>query len=532
MLRPKDLCQGSGTKTFLDAMHSGKLHLARFVLDALDGRIINSKAESGRTPLMFAASLQDSGARSKFTQLLLEKGADVNIRDERGRTALSLACELGYLDVVKLLVQFNADPEITDTWGNSALMYAAFAGHSQVLEFLVRAFKRLGLQVDHTNRAGHSAIQVADYFGHSQCVQALNGQGRREAGGLGLGDSWRDQDGELPRPNKLPRQVLERFSKQFHTKNEESLPALFQRQACLGNNGFRTRVKRQPPSPERMTNGQCLSSPSKNGFGEEDQNTLFNTKQIQNSMLRDTRLRKTIDLSQEKGTRQDLSETPVVNGHLPLWGKAKSFNLELLTSRKQSYQGDVHELGHSASKFKRASLQDEKTLMKIDYLEKMQKTRKSANNMDNPIKLAPLSNFTTHFQEENSSDDDSKTDKKEGKGRSFLVRRDALKRGSIPQVARQNKLLHRDEIQPEKIATRPPGYTGLGTRLLRRFTAPEFMRFVKDCPLGNGKGKIARSETFPLSHSHQRVSSQPSVDSISGVRCEFEGSPRCISNNN
>ena len=59
MLRPKDLCQGSGTKTFLDAMNNGKVHLARFVLDALDGRIINSKTESSRTPLMFAVCLQD-----------------------------------------------------------------------------------------------------------------------------------------------------------------------------------------------------------------------------------------------------------------------------------------------------------------------------------------------------------------------------------------------------------------------------------------------------------------------------------------
>ncbi|XP_041928622.1 poly [ADP-ribose] polymerase tankyrase-2 [Alosa sapidissima] len=523
MLRPKDLCQGSGTKTFLDAMHSGKLHLARFVLDALDGRIINSKTESGRTPLMFAASLQESAGRSKFIQMLLEKGADVNARDEQGRTALSLACELGHLDVVKLLVQFNADPEIMDTWGNSALMYAAFAGHNQVLEFLVRAFKRLGLQLDHTNRAGHSAIQVADYFGHSQCVQALNGPGKKEVG-LSLGNSWKDQDGESQHPNKLPKQILERFSKPFHSKNEESLPALFQRQVCVGD----TRFKRQPPSPERMTNGQC---PSKNNFGEEDENTLFNTKQIQNSMLRDTRVRKTIDFSPEKGTRHDIGGRQEVNGHVPLWGKAKSFNLELLTGRKQSYQGDVQDLRHSARQFKRASLQDEKTLMKIDYLEKIHRTRQLANNKDNPIKLAPLSNGTSHFQEENSSDDESKT--VGGKGGCFLVRRDALKRGSIPQVARQNKLLlHREEIQPEKITVRPPGYPGLGTRLLRRFTAPEFMKFVRDCPLGNGKGKIARSETFPLTHTHQRVSSQPSVDSISGVRCEFEGSPRCMSNNN
>uniref|UniRef100_A0A3Q3CTZ7 Uncharacterized protein n=1 Tax=Haplochromis burtoni TaxID=8153 RepID=A0A3Q3CTZ7_HAPBU len=72
---------------------------------------------------LFLGSLEGS-----FTRLLLEKGADVNCQDEDGRTALSHACEMGHLDVVKLLVQFNADPDITDSWGNSALMYAAFSG--------------------------------------------------------------------------------------------------------------------------------------------------------------------------------------------------------------------------------------------------------------------------------------------------------------------------------------------------------------------------------------------------------------------
>ncbi|XP_067310990.1 uncharacterized protein [Pseudorasbora parva] len=429
MLRPKDLCQGSGTKTFLEAMQSGKVHLARFVLDALDGRIINGKAENGRTLLMHAVCLQDHGSRAKFTKLLLEKGANVNARDDRGRTALSLACEHGHLDSVKLLVQFNADPELTDTWGNSALMYAACGGHNHVLEFLVRAFKKLGLRLDLTNHAGHSAVQVADFFGHNQCVQALNSCGKKA---LSPTSSTGEPVEDLRWPNRLPRHVLERFSKQIQSKHEELLPALFQRR---------------------------VSDNLRIHFRRTDHDLRFASKQIQNSVLKE-------------GAEQETDQSP------PLWGKARSFNLDL---RKQSYQGDVHEINRSASKFKRASLQDEKPLVAKFYSSKMSDT---------------------------------------------IALEESHLRSSVPKSSRQSKLLlSREELEPERIKAHSSGLSGLGTRLMRRFTAPEFMRHIRDCPsdaAGRAKGKMSRSETFPFSHTHMRVNSQPSVDSISAVRCEFE----------
>uniref|UniRef100_G3SDD0 Uncharacterized protein n=1 Tax=Gorilla gorilla gorilla TaxID=9595 RepID=G3SDD0_GORGO len=150
MLKPKDLCPRAGTRTFLEAMQAGKVHLARFVLDALDRSIIDCRAEQGRTPLMVAVGLPDPALRARFVRLLLEQGAAVNLRDERGRTALSLACERGHLDAVQLLVQFSGDPEAADSAGNSPVMWAAACGHGAVLEFLVRSFRRLSPRLDRT----------------------------------------------------------------------------------------------------------------------------------------------------------------------------------------------------------------------------------------------------------------------------------------------------------------------------------------------------------------------------------------------
>uniref|UniRef100_A0A668V2C0 Uncharacterized protein n=1 Tax=Oreochromis aureus TaxID=47969 RepID=A0A668V2C0_OREAU len=120
----------TGTKILLDAISKDKVHLARFVLDALDGEIVDSKTEGAQTPLISSVLLPDAQARCKFAELLLHRGASVNCRDGNGRTALSHACEQGHLDAVKILVRNSADPEIVDSWGNTALMYAAVAGHA------------------------------------------------------------------------------------------------------------------------------------------------------------------------------------------------------------------------------------------------------------------------------------------------------------------------------------------------------------------------------------------------------------------
>ncbi|XP_069805603.1 ankyrin repeat domain-containing protein 63 [Dendropsophus ebraccatus] len=216
MLRPRDLRRSSGTRTFLDAMHGGKVHLARFVLDALDRRIVNSPAgDEGRTPLMFAVCLREPELRSRFVRLLLDKGADVNGRDESGRTALSLACELGHLDAVKLLVQHSADPEIPDRHGNRALMYAASCGHSAELLFLLRSYKRFGLRLDATNRAGISALDAARVSGHWECERALSGRSGRSPD-----SSYGESPARSPKP--LSRHMLARFSRRFsHRRGEE-----------------------------------------------------------------------------------------------------------------------------------------------------------------------------------------------------------------------------------------------------------------------------------------------------------------------
>lgn len=67
----------------------------------------------------------------------LEKGANVNARNEYGYSALNAAAREGHLEVVKRLVEAGADIENTGGADITPLMSAAFAGQFYVVEFLL-----------------------------------------------------------------------------------------------------------------------------------------------------------------------------------------------------------------------------------------------------------------------------------------------------------------------------------------------------------------------------------------------------------
>ncbi|KAK6999082.1 dentin sialophosphoprotein, partial [Biomphalaria glabrata] len=61
---------------------------------------------------------------------------------------------------------------------NTALIHSANVGNDVALELLVRNFRRLGLQVDHYNKAGYTALHVAARSGYLQCAKILAIKGK------------------------------------------------------------------------------------------------------------------------------------------------------------------------------------------------------------------------------------------------------------------------------------------------------------------------------------------------------------------
>lgn len=137
------------------------------------GADVNAKRDDGMT----AAYCVAAGNRTDILQLLLDKGADPNVRGNgyagvngSGWTPLMMAARWGNNgDVARLLLKKGADPKI-DSNGETAMMLAAGEGHHEIVKALIAA----GLNVnDATKSAGVTPLIGAAAGGRLETVRVL-----------------------------------------------------------------------------------------------------------------------------------------------------------------------------------------------------------------------------------------------------------------------------------------------------------------------------------------------------------------------
>lgn len=85
--------------------------------------------DRGYSPLMDAVQKGDVA----IAQILLDHGADGNLKSKDGQTALIIAAGRGDLSISKLLVSHGADPSIKDSLGMSAISYASLFKNEKLL---------------------------------------------------------------------------------------------------------------------------------------------------------------------------------------------------------------------------------------------------------------------------------------------------------------------------------------------------------------------------------------------------------------
>ena len=125
-----------------EAALAGDVPRARLLLDAWPD--VNATDSNGNTALMFAAcacGLASNEDGLQLLYLLLANGADPNLKNNQGETALMIASARGRLDVVALLVAHGAEARKLDLRGDTAITLAMQAGHREIAEYL-RAQRR------------------------------------------------------------------------------------------------------------------------------------------------------------------------------------------------------------------------------------------------------------------------------------------------------------------------------------------------------------------------------------------------------
>ncbi|NER00648.1 MAG: ankyrin repeat domain-containing protein [Cyanothece sp. SIO2G6] len=85
----------------------------------------------------FLLNIAVKTSRIDILNLLIDSGADINLKRECGHTALMVAACCGSIDVVRFLVERGADVNAVREDGQSALTCAALFGKADVFDYLL-----------------------------------------------------------------------------------------------------------------------------------------------------------------------------------------------------------------------------------------------------------------------------------------------------------------------------------------------------------------------------------------------------------
>ncbi len=155
------------------ALEAGDWEILRLLLDAgadPNMNYIMDPEKDKRAPLIARAAGFNEPTP---VQMLIDKGAHIDLRDQTGLTALHIASYLGYEQVVKLLIDRKANLELGDEAGYTPLMMAANAGKIETVRLLLDA----GAEVNAKDVDESTPIMFAAQHGYEDVVRLLLAEG-------------------------------------------------------------------------------------------------------------------------------------------------------------------------------------------------------------------------------------------------------------------------------------------------------------------------------------------------------------------
>lgn len=131
-------------------------------------RLLDSKGEArvdAATALHSVTALHKACmyGEQQIVEVLIERGAKVDVRDVGGRTPLMLAATNGHVGLLRTLLGASAAVDARTQSGMRASLYAAAGGHMQVMKVLLQRDPRADESVNHV---GDSCADLAASHGH------------------------------------------------------------------------------------------------------------------------------------------------------------------------------------------------------------------------------------------------------------------------------------------------------------------------------------------------------------------------------
>ncbi|GJC88106.1 ankyrin repeat and KH domain-containing protein 1 [Colletotrichum liriopes] len=157
----------SGRVALEIACEKGNQEIARMLLEV--GADVNLRGHRGRTPL-YGASMN---GHLELVRLVLQHEGSLTIENISGLTPLNVASDSGHFEVVKLLLDKGADIAVTDDDGWTPLNSASNNGHLEVVKLLLDK----GADITVANKGGWTPLIAASDSGHFEVVKLLLDKG-------------------------------------------------------------------------------------------------------------------------------------------------------------------------------------------------------------------------------------------------------------------------------------------------------------------------------------------------------------------
>ena len=119
------------------AAYTGEFEMVRVLLDY--GLNVNALDDMGSTPLNFALEYRSSNIDPRVVRFLLNNGADPNVlaQAQGGNTPLHRASRSGRIELVRLLVEHGANVEVRDNQGRTPMDVASGEKRDEIVKLLL-----------------------------------------------------------------------------------------------------------------------------------------------------------------------------------------------------------------------------------------------------------------------------------------------------------------------------------------------------------------------------------------------------------